>query len=111
MKVLTRAYTRGLTKFEYPLPSSLAREQYLLHFLEEEELAEMLRTKSMLSAHLMASQGKEIIRDTFDTFKSYTEMILPTTRKLANIKSMDAVQRNELKDTLRKLNAGRANRK
>lgn len=105
--MLTRAYTRGLIKFEYPLPSSQAREEYIIQFLEEEELAEMLRTKSMLSAHLMASQGKEIIRDTFDTFKSYTEMVLPTSRKLDNIKEMDAAKIHELKNKLQQLNAGR----
>ena len=110
MQAITRGYTHGLLNFEYTTPYSEARENYLVSWLENETMAEVLRTKAILNSQLITvSQGsKEIIKETFDTFKDYVEILLPSNKKPDKLKEMTSEDRGKLRDTLKQLKQKRA---
>ena len=101
---MTRVYATGLVTFNYPLPTSKARENYLVNFFEKQEMAEVIRTKVMVSAPMMAlKNADEIIRENSNLLKNYIEIILPSDKKPVNMDKMSKDDKNKLKDTLKSL--------
>jgi len=86
------------------MPLSKARENYLVSYLEGETIAEVIRTKAMLNAHLIGLNTKEdMLKETFNAFKDYAGILLPSDRLPVRIEDMTKKDVISLKDTFKKL--------
>ena len=94
-----------MIKFEYPLPLSKQREDFLVTHLENEVAADLLKTKALVTAHLIAVpiKGQNPIKDTFELYKSYSEILLPTGKKQVKLENMSKESLTTIKQTLKQL--------
>ena len=94
-----------MINFKYNLPSSRRREEYLVSYLENLAVADLINTQAQLTAHLMPMSSKQnnVIRQTFDMHKAYSEIILPSSKKIAKIEDMTKSEISSVKDNLKQL--------
>jgi hypothetical protein len=93
------------------MPMSRRRENHLVTYIESKAVAEMLKTQALLSAHLIpVPMTKNMIKETFNTFKSYVEILLPSTVKQVNIKDITKLDVQTIKDNIKKFKERLANR-
>ena len=103
---MTRGYLRGQLSFKYPQPLSRLRENYLISFLERDEIAEVIRTRALLNSQYIGLETKDnMAKKTFDAFKEYAEILLPTKQKPAKI---EEIQKDKLQAIRAVLKAAQA---
>jgi hypothetical protein len=63
-----------------------------------------MRTKALLTAHFMTANGgsKDSVKNTFDTFGEYAEILLPIKKKQGSIKDMTKEDFKAIKARLEK---------
>ena len=89
------------------MPGSRARENYLVAHLENEQAAEIIKTKALLNAHLISLSPNENAKKTFEIFKDYAQILLPIEKKPVNIDNMSPEEAASLKNVLRTLSKPR----
>jgi hypothetical protein len=89
--------------FDYTQPLSYIREQYLVNYLDSQAVAGLLKTKALITANFLSLPGaaKEANKECKDIYKSYHDLILPTSVKSDIIKDMSKEERIKLGDKLR----------
>ena len=103
---LTRGYAAGLLTFEYPNTLSKVRETYLVNYLEQQVVSDILKTKALITANLMALPqiAKEANKESFDLFKQSVELILPSSKKSDKMKEMTKDDRIKIRESLKLAN-------
>ena len=95
----------GLVNFTYKRPLSKLREEFLVTYLENQTVADIRKTESLLTAHLipLPIKGKNIGKEVYNIFKDYSEIILPTRKKQVKIEDMSKSEIKSISDSLRTL--------
>jgi hypothetical protein len=81
VKSLKEGYLRGWLKFEYPNLGSYLREEFILDYIEEQHIVDLLQNRLMIETVLRASlssKTKEILKPIFDTSRAIMELKLPS---------------------------------
>lgn len=96
----------GMLSFKYPRPLSKLREEFLVTYLDNQVVAELKKTESLLTAHLipLPIKGKNVGKEVHEIFKAYAEILLPITKKQAKIEDISNVDLKAIGKTLRQLN-------
>jgi hypothetical protein len=86
----------GKLTFQYPRPLSKLREEFLVTYLDNQVVADLRKTEALLTAHLipLPIKGKNIGKEVYEIFKTYTEILLPIAKKQAKI---DNISKDDLK--------------
>ena len=75
--------------------------------MEEELMSGVVRDRLLISANMLAHprSQKETIKEIFESFKDYVEILLPSTKKQANMKDMSPNSLAAIKARLKELKA------
>jgi hypothetical protein len=87
----------GLFDFRYKQPLSRQRENYLVNFLERQELQEVMKTKSITDSVLSGVMPtQEIIEGAINSIKDYVQMALPSKpQKGKMVEDLEKVKSNK----------------
>jgi len=84
------------------MPFSRLREDYLVNYLENQVVAELLKVQALMLSSLLPLSGKSkyIAKNVFDKYEAYCGIVLPNNKKLANIKDIPKTEIKAIKDNL-----------
>lgn len=95
--LLTKGYLHGWLDFKPKTKLSLAREEYLLRVIEEDEFSRIRQLRAVTDAVIGTGlRNKEMLQAAFDSFTDYLELTLPYLNKKPKMDS--EVVKNELAD-------------
>jgi hypothetical protein len=84
--LLTKGFLHGWLDFKDKTKLSRARENYIINWIESEEVKEIARVRTMVDATIAAGiKSPEVIRLAFDSYDRYRELALPYVAKKASI--------------------------
>ena len=86
---------------------SRAREDYLVTYLENQAVAEIIKNESQIMAHFIPLPIKQrnMIKETFDTHKAFSEILLPSGKKQVKLENMSKTELKAISNQLKKLKA------
>ena len=111
VKTLTEGYLRGWLNFEYPYDTSYAREEIIVHHLENELMYSLLANRLFIETTIRSNvenKKKGIFDPVFDVAKTMIELKLPSVAPKDKIEKnslgMTAAEMDEWKQLLKKMN-------
>lgn len=96
--LLTKGFLHGWLDFKAKTPLSKLRENYILNWIESEEIKEIAHLRAITDATIASGiKTPEVIKLAFDAYDRYRELALPYMSKKRNIELEGSSKQQMLK--------------